>query len=263
MKQLHSVAAAAEVYARRQGLSEETIGFAHQVKIEALARLGEIMEATPRATGGKRPKGSHGEKGRISGSYSDPLMKPATLAEQGVDKKTAHLARRLSALSDVDLNAVAARDKTLAAVTRETTARALDVRLALPDAKRPRGRRSGSVSMRRSLSCCGGSRLERARPRPTTPSNPSTAARRADPTFLGRSRGPSERSHESQAAALHALAQQEWTPIFVGPPYSLDGADLRVIGEPTLIQAAQALKFLPPCTGSRGRCSWTSSTNGH
>ena len=108
VKQLHSMAAAAETYARQQGLSEDVIGFAHQVKIEALARLGEIMQDTPKAKGG--------QPYQKTGGYRGELVPVETLAEQGVDKQTASLARRLSALSDVDLNAVAARDKTLVLV---------------------------------------------------------------------------------------------------------------------------------------------------
>ena len=51
------------------------------------------------------------------------------------DKATANQARKLAALEPTELNAVVARDKTLAAVQREKKAVALETRLTLPDAK--------------------------------------------------------------------------------------------------------------------------------
>ena len=131
VKHFHSMAAAAETYARQQGLSEESIGFAHQVKIEALARLGEVMQDAPKAASA-RGRGGGGTRG----SKKHPQVNdPPTLAEQGIDKKTAHIARRLATLSDTELNAVAARDKTLSQVQREHTASTRADRITLPDAK--------------------------------------------------------------------------------------------------------------------------------
>ena len=60
---------------------------------------------------------------------------PPTLADMGVGKKTSALAQKLAGLSDTERNAVAARDKTLAAVTREKTAKVRAKRISLPDAK--------------------------------------------------------------------------------------------------------------------------------
>jgi N6-adenosine-specific RNA methylase IME4 len=53
----------------------------------------------------------------------------------GIDRKTSSLAQRLASLSDVERNAIASRDKTLAEVSRTKTAEARSVRLSLPDAK--------------------------------------------------------------------------------------------------------------------------------
>ena len=74
-----------------------------------------------------------GEKENPGGSPRHPpgsVVHVPTLAEQGVDKKTANLARKLSGLSGTERNAVAARDKTLAQVTREKTAAVREKKVA-------------------------------------------------------------------------------------------------------------------------------------
>lgn len=48
-----TAASRAEVYARRQQLGDEAIGFAHRVETEAQARLGELLRDMPKATGGQ------------------------------------------------------------------------------------------------------------------------------------------------------------------------------------------------------------------
>ena len=106
------------------------IGYAHALKTEALAGLGELIKESPKATGargiGKKPK---------SAGPGVTRTQPPTLAEQGVNKKTANLARKIASLSDADRKAVAGRKKTLAAVSREKTARDRKKRISLPDAK--------------------------------------------------------------------------------------------------------------------------------
>ena len=49
---------------------------------------------------------------------------------------------------------------------------------------------------------------------------------------------------EMEARALHALTMEKWTTIALGPPYRLGMKGLEVVGTPTLLQAAEALKFL-------------------
>ena len=131
VKLVLDVAAAQEVFATRQRLGEEVIGQAHALKIEALAGLGALIKKAPKAKGTDRG----GRRAKLDGSRKLPSNSPATLAEQGVDKKTANVARKLAALSDTEMAAVAARDKTLAKVTREQTAKGRETRLSLPDAK--------------------------------------------------------------------------------------------------------------------------------
>ena len=132
-KVIADLASAQEVFATRQRLGEDVIGYAYSIKIDALAGLGELMEQAPKATG---TRGQLKGRGVIGGLHHNPPIKTfPTLAEQGVDKQTAHLARKLAALTDVERNAVKARDKTLAEVSRTKTAEARSVRLSLPDAK--------------------------------------------------------------------------------------------------------------------------------
>jgi N6-adenosine-specific RNA methylase IME4 len=130
-KLIADIAAAQEIFSIRQRLSEDVIVQAHTLKIVALAKLGELLEQTPKATGGDRT----GRRSTLGGTRAVPPNSPLTLAEMGIDKKTSSLSRKLSALSDTDLAAVAERQKTLAQVQRETTASARAVRLSLPDAQ--------------------------------------------------------------------------------------------------------------------------------
>lgn len=86
-KSIADVAAAAEIYARRQKLGEEAIDFAHSVKIEALRKLGEILKQTPKA------------KARFDGTSKEPSRNGHdTLADLGVDKKTSSMAQKLAEL---------------------------------------------------------------------------------------------------------------------------------------------------------------------
>lgn len=89
-KKIIDVAAAAEIYAKRQHMSEEAIDLALSVKIEALRRLGEILTATPKAKGVIR-----------RGTKSAPRGTPTeTLAELGLTKKDSAIAQKLFALPD-------------------------------------------------------------------------------------------------------------------------------------------------------------------
>ena len=52
-KLISDVAAAQEVFAHRQRLGDEIVGYAHQIKIYALAKLGELLAEMPKAKGAK------------------------------------------------------------------------------------------------------------------------------------------------------------------------------------------------------------------
>lgn len=93
-KQVLDIAAAAEVYARRQQLGQEAIDYAHSIKIEALAKLGGMLKETPRATGGE-----YGGRQKIDGSERElSIPQTQTLADMGLDKKTSSLAQKIASL---------------------------------------------------------------------------------------------------------------------------------------------------------------------
>jgi hypothetical protein len=84
----------AEIYARRQKLTDETIGYAHSLKTDAMALLGKHLQATEKATGGE-----HGGRKEIDGSRKEPSNQTLTLKEHGLDKKLSADAQLLADLS--------------------------------------------------------------------------------------------------------------------------------------------------------------------
>lgn len=100
-KKIVDVAAAAEIYAKRQKLGEEAINYAFSIKVEALRQLGNMLKETERA-GTKYSKG-----GGSKGSKREPLLDaPPTLASLGLDKKTSKLAQDIASLTDEQIESV-------------------------------------------------------------------------------------------------------------------------------------------------------------
>lgn len=101
-KLIVDTAAAAEIYAKRQKLGEEASELALSIKIEALRKLGEMLAATPKATGAAgtgRPN--------LGGSKTVPPKTDApTLAELGLSKKESAVAQKLAALPESDFQQV-------------------------------------------------------------------------------------------------------------------------------------------------------------
>ncbi len=91
-KTIIDVAHAAEIYAKRQHLSESAINQATSVKVEAMRKLGEILQATPKATGAKGI-------GPIAVPKGNRNTNP-TLDELGLSKKESAVAQKLASLSD-------------------------------------------------------------------------------------------------------------------------------------------------------------------
>lgn len=89
-KKIMDVARAAEIYAKRQHLSDEAIGQATSVKVDAMRKLGEILQATPKS------------KGEIfRGTKKVPRENDApTLDELGLTKKESAVAQKLAALPE-------------------------------------------------------------------------------------------------------------------------------------------------------------------
>lgn len=113
VKQVIDMAAAAEVYAKRQKLSDEAIGYAHSIKIDALTRLGEMLKAGPKHEGG-RPA-------QKTGSVVEPVSSPPTLAELGIDKKVSMVAQQLANLPDDMRQAVAKREATISQARKQVS----------------------------------------------------------------------------------------------------------------------------------------------
>ena len=108
-KTILDVAASAEIYARRQQLGEEAIGYAHEIKTYALRKLGEMLKATKLAPGGRPYQKSTGTK----------LVPVGTLADLGIDKKVSSLAQQIAALPLEKVEAVAKRVQSITNIQRE------------------------------------------------------------------------------------------------------------------------------------------------
>jgi hypothetical protein len=88
-KKIADVAAAAEMYARRVKLSQESVDFALEIRLRAERGLGEVLARTPKHKGRLKrgsavPEGNHGE--------------PSTLAELGITKQFSSQAQKLAAV---------------------------------------------------------------------------------------------------------------------------------------------------------------------
>jgi len=122
-KAIADIAAAAETYARRQRLGEEAIGRAHSIKVEAMRRLGVMLQGATKNTGAAGSPGpGRGNAVPIENRVSDA----PTLADLGIDKKTSAVAQKLAALPPEHFKQV--RDgattitRAVAAVVRERNA---------------------------------------------------------------------------------------------------------------------------------------------
>ena len=93
-KQVSDMACAAEVYAKRQHLSEEVIRYATAVKVDAMTLMGEFLQATPKNKGAA----AGGKKDGPRGTYLEPRDSNPTLASAGISKKESAEARALADL---------------------------------------------------------------------------------------------------------------------------------------------------------------------
>lgn len=88
-KKILDVAAAAEIYARRQKLGVEAEDLATAIKVEALRKLGEMLQKAPKATA------------HVVGSIRVPTRNDApTLSDLGLTKKESAVAQKLAALPE-------------------------------------------------------------------------------------------------------------------------------------------------------------------
>jgi len=109
--QIVSLAAAAEIWAKRQQLGAEAEGIAFSIKVEALRSLGGMLKATPRS------KGVRGQlKGRNSSGGTDLYRQKnqaETLAELRIDKRTSVIAQKLAELPDAAFEQVREGNETI------------------------------------------------------------------------------------------------------------------------------------------------------
>ena len=96
-KKILDVAAAAEIYARRQHLSEEAMDIALAIKVEAMRKLGEMLRAAPKATG----TAGHGRPRKGGAKEEPPSSSDApTLDELGLTKNESAFAQKLAELPE-------------------------------------------------------------------------------------------------------------------------------------------------------------------
>ena len=126
-KKVLDMAHAAEIYAHRQKLGEEAIGYAHSIKTEALRKLGGILEITPKAKPGRKTDIPRDARG-IS----------KTLKELGISYDTSALAQKLAALPAEVFKQVRDRSKTLTAAL--SALRKQSIKADLVERELPRGR---------------------------------------------------------------------------------------------------------------------------
>jgi hypothetical protein len=95
-KRVADIARAAEEFARRQKLGEGLEIEAHEIVIDALAGLGDVLKREPKATGAA----GGGVKNKSRGSYVELRDNNPTLADLGVTKRESMQAQRLARIRD-------------------------------------------------------------------------------------------------------------------------------------------------------------------
>lgn len=106
LKAVIDVAAAAEVYARRQRLGDEAIQYATCIRVDALSRLGVMLQAAPKNQGA-----------RGVGVSGVPPQNP-TLTDLGIDKKTSAIAQQLADLDASTVESIKAGEVKMTAAIR-------------------------------------------------------------------------------------------------------------------------------------------------
>jgi len=111
------------VFAYRQRLGDVVTGYAHAIKIHALAKLGELLAVMPKNVGAK---GSV-----VSGAGRVPVKDTtATYADLGLSKKTAAVAQQLATLPLSTRDAIAQQETSISEALREkkrATTKAMDL----------------------------------------------------------------------------------------------------------------------------------------
>lgn len=100
-KHVMAMAIAAESYARVCKLGDDSEQYARGIRYGAEIKLGEILKATPKATGTRLVGGdAKSASARSGGTVEEPPDQPPTLANLGISKKLSSEAQQLAGLSD-------------------------------------------------------------------------------------------------------------------------------------------------------------------
>ena len=99
-KKIMDMAHAAQIYARRQQLGDEAMGYALAIKIEAMRKLGEILQGNGIHRGGSK-------------------FREGILNDLGIDGKTSMVAQQLAAMPDAQFEQVREGVQTLNEVRKE------------------------------------------------------------------------------------------------------------------------------------------------
>lgn len=125
-KSVLDVAAAAEVYARRQKLGDDAVKYATDIRLDAERKLGAILRETPNAKPGPRPELRSSEEHNSAPSLDD----------LGIDRKTSMRAQRLAELPDESFEAVKSGKVAITEALRQQRQAELPARVAaLPEGK--------------------------------------------------------------------------------------------------------------------------------
>src|SRR5262245_41618463 len=135
-KRVADLARAAEVYARRQKLGEEAVGYATAVKVDALTLLGEFLKANPPVVGARGSPGPG--RGKRSSKVELRFPSGSTLADHGIDKKESMEAQALAELKEKD-----------PATHEQVRARKLSVRAATFKVRRHRAKKAKAKAARK------------------------------------------------------------------------------------------------------------------
>lgn len=119
VKDIRDKAMAMRLYAQ-QAKDKDLEANACEIRLRAERRLGQMMEAQPKANGAREP-------GTSRGTTRD-IEKPASLADAGIDKNLANRARKFAAIDDEDFEGLIedTRDSVKRGIER-TVVKALDI----------------------------------------------------------------------------------------------------------------------------------------
>jgi N6-adenosine-specific RNA methylase IME4 len=110
-KELKDLALTAAEWAKRKGMGERAVQYARSYALDAMRRLGELLNDTPKAKGGeyyhKNP----------TGNIDVPV--PPTIAELGITKRESADARKLSEIDDNTFEDIKANKTTITKVKRK------------------------------------------------------------------------------------------------------------------------------------------------